>query len=215
MVGELFGVVGGKRHLEEGKEGRGEFGLAVGAVDEDSHGLANAGAGVDEIEGLGDAAPAGDHILDEEQPFARFNLKIPAQGKRVVVFFGEEEAFAELAGDLLPDDQATHGRGDDGLDLRHIGQALDEEFGEARHLIEMLTDPCALEKMAGAQTGAEDKVAFEEGTGVFENRENFFLVGIHGRGKEQRGGEVERYFRMKIGPVSWRRREGNPLGVCV
>lgn len=185
--------------MEEGKEGRGEFGLAVGAVDEDSHGLANAGAGVDEIERLGDAAPSGDDILDEEQPFARFNLKIPAQGEGVVVFFGKEEAFAELAGDLLPDDQATHGRGDDRFDLRHIGQALDEELGQARYLIEMLADPCALEEMAGAQTGAEDKVAFEEGTGGFENRENFFLMRIHGEERNREAGKFKGISGRKSG----------------
>ncbi len=176
----VFRGVGREIKGQKGSQGGGKAGFSLRPVDKDSHGFANATPGVDEVKGFLDPAPAGDDILDKEEGFPGCDLEIPAQGEPVIDLLGKDEAFSELAGHFLSDDEAAHGWGNDGPDLAHIGETGDEELGEPGDLSRILANAGTLEEVAGPEAGAKDEMPFEKGAGLFEDLQDFSFVGNHG-----------------------------------
>ena len=86
---------------------------------------------------------------------------------------------AQLACDLLSDQDAAQGRGDHGVKLgaaELVGKGAADAFGH----LGIAQEEGALEKLAAVQAGAEDEVAVEEGAGLAEKFEDVVL--IHGKG---------------------------------
>jgi hypothetical protein len=59
------------------------------------------------------------------------------------------------------------------------GELRAERLDEASDLVHVLADLGALEEMAAVQAGAEDEVAGQEGLGIAEDLEDFFLGRTH------------------------------------
>ena len=54
-----------------------------------------------------------------------------------------------------------------------------EQLDEARDLVHVLAHLGALEEMAAMQAGAQDEMAGQQGLGIAENLEDFFLGRAH------------------------------------
>lgn len=186
------GEIGGELVRGEGfdvqpeqAEGRdAEVDGTVGTVDD--HGDADDGGAVLAGDGDGflDAAALGDDVFDDQDLFTGGELEAAAEDEVALLLFDEDESDAELAGDLLTDDEAAHGWGDDGGDVE-VTDLLGEGGAEAFDGGHVLEREGALEELPAAQAAAEDEVAFEEGTGVAEHVEDF--SGRHGAGVKQDG----------------------------
>ena len=119
-----------------------------------------------------DPPPLGDDILDHEDFLERSKTESPAQDEMALLFFGEDEAYSQLPGHFLPDNQATHGGCDDG-DSAQGSDFVCKRRAESFHGWHVLQGEGALEELAAAQAAAEDEMAFEQGTGFAENVEDF------------------------------------------
>ena len=87
---------------------------------------------------------------------------------------------ADPASEFLADDEATHGRRKDDI-ARMGGELGTEQLDEARDLVHVLAHLGALEEVAAVQAGAQDEVAGQQGLGIAEDLEDFFLGRAHGR----------------------------------
>ena len=101
------------------------MGVALAAVDEDCGSDRGGVVGFENVDGFLDTAAAGDDVFYDEDAFVGVEFEATAKDERVVLFFWEDEAFIELAGDFLTDDEGTHGRGEDGFAL-DVAEFLDK-----------------------------------------------------------------------------------------
>ncbi len=130
--------------------------------------------GADDVHGFLNAAAFGDDVLDDEDFFAGGDSESAAEGEFAFLFFDEDEAEAELAGDFLAEDQAAHSGGDDrdGTQRTDLARQLCAEFLDDGHLLE---GERALEELAAVEAAAKDEMTFEERAGVAEDLEDFSL----------------------------------------
>ncbi len=168
---ESFGI-----QLDEAMEGKihgGEF--AAGAVDQGGGGDHDSAVLLDDIDGLHEAAAAGDDVFNHGETLAGLDGETAAENEGAgVIFFGENVGFAELAGDFLTDEDATEGGGNDGVKLgaaELVGEGAADAFGH----LGVAQKEGALEELAAVQAGAEDEVAVEEGAGLAEEGKNVVL----------------------------------------
>lgn len=155
-----------------------EPGLAVGPVHD--HGNADhfTRVGANDVDGLLHAPALGDDVLDDENLFAGGNLESAPEHEPTVLFFDEDEADTELAGDLLSDDQPAHRWSDhgDGTERADLGGQRGTQTFDVGHVLER---EGALKKLAAMQAAAKDEMPLEQGAGAAEHIEN--LVGLHRR----------------------------------
>jgi hypothetical protein len=119
----LVGWIGRETEAKQGKEGYLEPGLAGGAVDQCGHGHGGGAGGGEEIEAFLGTSATGDHVLGHENALAGREGEAAADDEAVILFLGEDEADAELAGEFLSNHEPSHGRGENGI----AGRGL--EFG--------------------------------------------------------------------------------------
>lgn len=175
---KLVGLVGGKAEFSETVVGYVEGSGTMTSVydDADADGLGPMLAAF--FECFDDASTAGNDVFHDQHFFAGFEPEVAAQFQLVVDFFEKEEAQAELAGDFLADHKSAHGWAHDGA-CAVVFQHRDHELGESRDLIHVLANLRTLEEVCAMQAGTEQEVAFEQGTTVAENLDDFFVVRIH------------------------------------
>ena len=153
------------------------------------------------------AAALGDDVFDDEHFFAGGDDKSAAQDQfAVVIFFRENKARAELAGDLLSDDQAAHRRGNDGGGGQgpDFGGQGGADFLDDGHFLQ---GEGALEVEAAVQTAAQNKVAFQQRAGLAKNLHGLVLRHapfIGGRG-ERLNDKVWRSRRRRRPPHAGRK----------
>ena len=100
----------------EGKVHGGE--LSAGAIDQTRGGSNHSAVFFHDVDGFHEAATAGDHVFDDDELFAGFDLESAAHDERaLVVLLGENVRLAQLAGDFLSDEDSAEGGGDDGFAL--------------------------------------------------------------------------------------------------
>jgi hypothetical protein len=131
-----------------------------------------------DVEALLGATAAGDDVFGDNHALAGTESEITAQHELVVFFFNEDETDAELASDLLADDESAHRRSKDGI-ARVRGEFRAEQFNQTRDLIHVLANLGTLEEVAAVETGAQDEVTSQEGLRITENLEDFFLGRAH------------------------------------
>jgi len=174
ILGEIRGIESFDIHLNERNERAAEVReLAGTAVHDRPGGDDDAAVVTDDLDGFLDAAASGDDILGDDETLAGGDLKTSAQDESTVaVFFHEDVFFAQMTGDLLADDDASDGRGDDGCRFEGF-----EFFGE--HSADLggdggiLQQQGALEKLTTVKTAAKDEVPVEERAGFAEEIEDF------------------------------------------
>lgn len=155
------------RHVKSGR--------AVAAVDDhaDGDGIGSVGAALRQR--FEHTTAAGDDVFDDEHFFVGREFEIAAQGEFIVDLLKEDEAQAELAGDLLPDHESAH-RGADHCGRTVLFEHRQHDLGEASHLIHVLADLGALKKMRTVQPRAKKEMPLEERSAVFENLDNFVVL---------------------------------------
>lgn len=125
-----------------------------------------------DFEGFLDAAAFGDHILDDGYLFAGGDAESASEDEFAFFLFDKDESAAELAGDFLTDDEAAHGRGDDGADFElpdSVGECAAQVLDDG-HFLEGLG---ALKELTAMQPATQDEMAFEESPGLAEDFQNF------------------------------------------
>jgi hypothetical protein len=168
-------LVGGERLDLEGDEAEerdAQVHLTVRAIHHHGHGEHLALAGADDLDGLLHATALGDDVLDDEDLLAGNDLEPTPQGEPAVLFLGEDEADAELAGDFLADNKAAHGRGNHGDSVEAadlVGEGLTEPF-DGGHVLE---GEGALEVLPTVEAAAQDEMAFQQRAGVAEDLQGF------------------------------------------
>ncbi len=174
ILGEIGGIECFDIHLNERNERAAEVGeLAGTAVHNRPGGDDDAAVVADDLDGLLHTPAAGDDILGDDEALAGVDLKTPAQDESAVaVFFHKDVFFAQMAGDLLADDDTADGWGDDGCRFERF-----ELFGE--HSADLsgdggiLQQQGALKKLTTVKTATKDEVPVEECAGFAEEIEDF------------------------------------------
>lgn len=161
-------------HLNERNERAPEIGKQAGtAVHDRAGGNDDAAVVADDLDGLLNAAATGDDILSDHEALAGGDLKTSAQDESAVaVFFHKDVFFAQMAGDLLADDDAADGRGDDGGGFEGF-ELLGEHAADLGGDGGILQQEGALEKLTTVKTAAKDEVPVEERAGFAEEIEDF------------------------------------------
>ena len=79
-----------------------------------------------------------------------------------------------MAGDLLADDEAAHGGGNDGgrAEVADFGGEFSAELFDDRHLLQ---SNGALKELAAVESAAENEVALKKRAGVAEDLEDVFV----------------------------------------
>ena len=174
ILGEIGGIESFDIHLNERNERAAEIGKLAGtAVHNRPGGDDDAAVVADDLDGFLNASATGDDILSDHEALAGGDLKTPAQDESAVaVFFHKDVFFAQMTGDLLADDDAADGRGDDGGGFEGF-----ELFG--KHAADLggdggiLQQQGALEKLTTVKTAAKDEVPVEKRAGFAEEIEDF------------------------------------------
>lgn len=108
---------------------------------------------------------------------AREDLEVAAEGERAsVVFFDEDVAEVEFAGDFVTDEDTAEGGGDYGVG-REVRDEGSECGANALGNLRVLEEEGALKELAAVEAGAEDEMTVEECAGLAEEGEEF--VGLH------------------------------------
>ena len=118
---------GDRGHLEKGEVRDVELRQSAGAVDERDGADDLPARGADEVDRLLDAAAARDDVLGHEHSLAR-RYGEAAQRERAVLLLREDGELVERSGDLVADEDAAEGRGDDRLG--RVPDRLREAAGE-------------------------------------------------------------------------------------
>lgn len=161
-------------HLNEADKGAAEVrDVSTAPINDRSGSHNNTTVRPDNVDGLLNPAPAGDNVLSNEKTLSRGDLKAAQDKTSIPILLHKDMTGAEMTGDFLADDNATYGRGDDSrhpsIHLRvvraeFIGQFTTDASGDGR----ILKEKCALEKLPAVQTGAEDEMTVQQGSGLFE-----------------------------------------------
>jgi len=174
ILGEIGGIESFDIHLNERNERAAEVReLAGTAVHDRPGGDDDAAVVTDDLDGLLNAAATGDDILSNHEALAGGDLKTSAQDESAVaVFFHKDVFFAQMAGDLLADNDAADGRGDDGGGFEGF-ELLGEHAADLGGDGGILQQEGALEKFTTVKTAAKDEVPVEERAGFAEEIEDF------------------------------------------
>lgn len=177
ILGEIRRIECFDIHLNERNERAPEVGKLAGtAVHNRAGGDDDAAVVADDLNGFLNATAACYHILGDDEALAGANLKTPAQDESAVaVFFHEDVFFAQMAGNLLADDDPTDGRGDDGRGFKGF-ELFCEHAADLGGNCGILQQQGALEKLTAVQTAAKDEVPVKERAGFAEEIEDF----VHG-----------------------------------
>jgi lipopolysaccharide export system permease protein len=155
----------------EGVEGDAEIRSLLAAVGDHGDSRDIAAEAADDFDGLKDSTTAGDHILDNEDPFARVYFKTAAEGERTVHLLEKEVAGTGLAGDLLTDDQSPHRRSHHGRKAPE-GNLFQHLGGEGADGFKVFAEQGTLEELPAVAPGAQDKVPVEERIALAEELKN-------------------------------------------
>lgn len=178
--GHSIGRIGGETQFEQGKGGHVEPGHSRAAVDEHRDAHCRAACLADDVQALNDAAPASHNVLDDQDGLAGGQGEAAPHHQDIILLFRENIAGAGLAGDLLANDEATHGGSQYRGEFESgCPQAGDEQFGESLHGIHALANLGALEVVAAVQAGSEHKMPLQQGAGAREDIEDFLLALVH------------------------------------
>ena len=111
ILGQVGGIEGFDIHLDKRNERAPEFGQRSAAAVNDGSGSGDDSAVVAyDLNGFLDAATAGDDILGNNETLAGLDLKTTAQDESAgAVLFNEDVFFAQMASDLLADDDSANG----------------------------------------------------------------------------------------------------------
>ena len=174
ILGEIGGIESFDIHLNERNERAAKVGeLAGTTVHNRAGGDDDAAVVADDLDGFLNAAATCDDILGDDEALAGGDLKTPAQDESAVaVFFHKDVFFAQMAGDLLADDDTADGRGDDGGGFEGF-ELLGEHAADLGGDGGILQQQGALEKLATVKTAAKDEVPVEERAGFAEEIEDF------------------------------------------
>jgi hypothetical protein len=174
ILGQVCGIECLDIHLDKGNEGASEVGkLAVAAVYDGPGGCDDSAMVADDLNGFLDAATAGDDILGDNETLAGLDLKTPAEDESAgAVFFNEDVFFAQVAGNLLADDDSADSRRNNGRGLEGA-ELVGEQPADMRRHGGVLQKKRALEKLAAVQAAAQDEMPVEESAGFAEEVEDF------------------------------------------
>ena len=178
----LGGFPGHRLDVEEREGGVVEPGLAAGAVDEDEDGGDLCAGGLDDVDGLLDAAAAGDDVLGDDVALAGEELEAAHGEGALGVFLGEDALRAQGLGHLVAHEDAAEGGGDDAVHGADVGLCLHaaHELGaEGLGVARPAQDLGALEIAVGMELGAELEMALKQRLRLFENGKHFIVC--HGR----------------------------------
>ena len=127
----------------------------------------------DDLDGFLNAATTGDDILGDDEALAGGDLKTSAQDESAsTVFFHEDVFFSQMAGDLLADNDAADGWGDDGGGFKGF-ELLGEHAADLGGDGGILQQQGTLKKLTTVMTAAKDEVPEKERAGFSEEIEDF------------------------------------------
>jgi len=168
---EIIGVKRFDVQFDEAEQGDVEVHFAVGAIHDHGDAEDVALVSANDVDGFLCAAAFGDDVLDDQNLFARGDFETAAKNEFPFLFLDKDEAQAELARHFLANDEAAHGRGDDGGRAEgadFISEGVAELFDRG-HVLE---GKSALKELAAAKAAAKDEVAFEQSARVAKNLES-------------------------------------------
>ena len=140
-----------------------------------------------DVHGLLNAPPFGDHVLHDQDLLAGGNLESAPQRQFALLLLDKDEPQAQLPGHFLAEHQPAHGRRDD----RHraqrpnLARQFRAELLDDRHLLQ---GQRALEVLAAVQSAAEHEMAFQQRAALAENLQDFVpghAAMVRAAGKEQ------------------------------
>lgn len=165
---EFVGFEGLDVELHQTHKRRAEVGQSSTAtVDEGCDGDDVATSGADDVEGFLDSSAAGHDVLDDEEFVAGMDFKSSPEDEFALFFFGEDVREAEVARDFVTDDEAAESRGDDTVGSE-AGEFCGELGADFSGDLGVLEQESTLEELPAVQAGSEKEMAFEKGSGLFE-----------------------------------------------
>jgi hypothetical protein len=168
----LIGLEGFDVQADQAVEGDPEIQIAVRTVNHhgDSNGVALVGP--NNVQGFLNPAAFGDDVFDDEQALRWLDPEPAPKDKPALFFLNKDESAAELARDLLTDDEPAHCGCNDRLDVESSGlrgKGGSEPLHDGHHLQGL----GALEELTGMEPATEDEMAIEEGSGLAEEVQGF------------------------------------------
>ena len=169
---------GFRSHLDKTDKGTSEVGeISPATIDNRTGRHHDTAQTADDVDGLLNASAPGDDILGDKEALAGMHLETAHDESAVAVLLDEDVAGAEMAGDFLADDDATHGGRDNRREPAvRLGVKRPEFRGQfpadLRGHRGILQEQGALEELPAVEPGAEDEVAVQKGSGSFEEIED-------------------------------------------
>jgi len=167
---DLIGREGFDIHLDKGHEWTSKVGEgASAAIHDRAGGHDDAAVIANDLNGLLDATAPGDDVFGDDEFLAGRDGEAAEDESAIAVFFDEDVAFAEMAGDFLANNDASDGGRNDGGGIRCVrrelvGQQTANLGGDGSILQEQGT----LEKLAAVQAGTKNEVSVEQSTRLAE-----------------------------------------------
>mgnify|MGYP005861951595 CR=1 FL=1 len=129
--------------------------------------------GANNVDGFLNPPAARHHVFRDKESLARLYRK-PAQGEFGVLFFDEDIALVQRAGELLPDHQAPHGGRDHGVRGKSASpQVVRQRTAQPLDDARPLADDRALKVLIAMQPGAQLEMSREQRLCIAEDLEDF------------------------------------------
>jgi hypothetical protein len=178
---QVFGNVIGREcfhiHLNQGDKRASEiWEFASAAVNDRARCYNDSAMVAHDLDCLLHTAATRHDILRHDETLAGFDFEPPAQNESAIaVFLDEDVSFAKMAGDFLPDDDASHCWRDDRFSL--IGaEFFREHAADLSSNGCVLQEQCTLEKFTTVKAAPQNKVAMKESSRLFEEIKNAWHV---------------------------------------
>jgi len=192
VLGERIGRKSLRGHLNQTHKGAPKVGKgSATAIDNRSRRHHHSAKSTDDVDGFLNAAAARDDILRDNEALTWKHLKATHDKASVPIFLDEDVTGTEMTCHFLTDDNAAYGGGDNrwllAVYLRMEGtELLSQLAADLSGYRGILQKQGTLEKVAAMESGTENEMAVEEGTGLFEESENvghgIKVIGINAYG---------------------------------
>ena len=152
-------------HPNQGDEGTAEIRrLLAAAIDDHTHGGDDPAVTAHDIDRFPNTSTPRDHVFGNNESLTAGNGEAAAQNEATLVLLHKDVPFPKRSSNLLPDDDAAERRRDHSVacEIPQLVCELSANFGGN---VSMLEEKCALKILAAMQTGAQDKMAIEQGPG--------------------------------------------------
>jgi hypothetical protein len=159
---QTFGFEGLGIHLDQANKWTAIVrSLSATSVDDDADAGNFAAMRADDVDRFLDASASGYDVFGHDEPLVGPNLKTTPEDEAAHVFFHENVPFPERAAHFLADNDATKGRGDDGVAFESA-QFIREPSTNIGGNVGMLQKQRALEKLPAVQARAQNEMALKQ-----------------------------------------------------